>query len=144
VLLATVHELQRAAQGGDLARTLIGKHLCLLRAAPADNAAALFRHAARELGAQVTDVDPQRLALATDSDVARCGRMLGRLYDAVECEGMAPALVDRLRASAGVPVYDGLALDPRLMTLVAGGLQDMTPEDQRLLLLQALLVSALA
>jgi ornithine carbamoyltransferase len=143
-LLHALDALHRAAQGGALPRTLQGKHLCLLGATRVANAALVFRDAGRELGAQVTELDPERLALVSDHDVARCGRMLGRLYDAVDCEGLAPALVDRLRASAGVPVYDGLALDMRLVACLSGDLAAATPEEQHRRVVQAVLVSALA
>ena len=142
-LVLTVRELQRAAQAGSVPRTLQGKHLCLLGSASGANPAGAFRDAARELGAQVTELDPARLALASDADVARCGRMLGRLYDAVECEGLATALVEGLRASAGVPVYDGLASDTQLMTRLSRQLDDAPPEEQHRRVLQAVLISAL-
>jgi ornithine carbamoyltransferase len=35
--------------------------------------------------------------------------MLGRLYDGIECQGLARALVEVVRREAGVPVYDDLA-----------------------------------
>ena len=143
MLLATVGALQRAAQGGALPRALHGKHLCVLGRLPDGAGAAAFRDAARELGAQVTALDPERLALASDHDVVRCGRMLGMLYDAVECEGVPSALVDGLRASAGVPVYDGLALDAHPTACLRETVRGASPDEQRRRVLQAVLVAAI-
>ena len=142
-LHATLRELQRAAQVGTLARSLRGKHVCLLGSAPDNADAASFREAAQELGAQVTALDAARLVLSSETDVARCGRMLGRLYDAVECEGLEPGLVDGLRESAGVPVYDGLALDRALVARLYAGIAEAPSAEQRRRALQAVLVSAL-
>ncbi|HEY1090595.1 MAG TPA: ornithine carbamoyltransferase, partial [Burkholderiaceae bacterium] len=35
--------------------------------------------------------------------------LLSRLYDAVECQGMERAVVDRLALAARIPIYPGLA-----------------------------------
>ncbi|WP_051244118.1 hypothetical protein [Azohydromonas australica] len=35
-------------------------------------------------------------------------RLLGRFYDALDCEGLPADLVHRLRRNCGVPVYEGL------------------------------------
>jgi hypothetical protein len=145
VLLATVRELQRAADGAGLTAALRGKHLCLLGTTAEGSGAATFRDAARELGAQVTAIDLTRLALASDADVARCGRMLGQLYDGVGCEGLPSSLVDRLRACAGVPVYDRLTLDACVVARLTADLDldGATPDEQWRRVLQAVLVLAL-
>jgi ornithine carbamoyltransferase len=46
--------------------------------------------------------------------------MLGRLYDAVECQGMPRDLMQKIKAQAGVPVFFRLAsADHRTAVLVA-------------------------
>jgi ornithine carbamoyltransferase len=70
--------------------------------------------------------------------------MLGKLYDAVECQGMAPTLVRQVRDGAGVPVYDGIA-SPRHPTAQLahqlGG--DTSDADNRRFVLQAVLLNSL-
>ncbi|WP_377155244.1 hypothetical protein ACFJIX_24465 [Roseateles sp. UC29_93] len=67
--------------------------------------AMLFQQAARELGAQVTVLDPTRVIEdgAALEDVAR---LLGRLYGAIACDGLPPAVLRRLATAAVVPVVD--------------------------------------
>ena len=50
--------------------------------------------------------------------------MLGRLYDAVECQGLDSALVQQMADVAGIAVYDGLASDERLISRLAAQLGD--------------------
>lgn len=71
--------------------------------------------------------------------------MLGRLYDGVECQGLAPALVEAVGREAGVPVYDGLASAAHPTARLAGllGAEDM-PGKLRRLVLQTVLLSTLA
>ena len=107
--------------------------------------AALFRRAAVELGAHVAHIRPSLTELSTPQDVQHTARMLGRLYDAVECQGMAPDLVHQMGIDAGVPVYDGIA-SPRHPTAKLDGLLggDSSPLDKRRFVLQAVLLSTVA
>jgi ornithine carbamoyltransferase len=70
--------------------------------------------------------------------------MLGRLYDAVECQGMDSALVGQVGRDAGVPVYDSIAAlthpTAKLAELLDG---DASPEDRRCVVLQAVLLNTL-
>lgn len=96
-------------------------------------AATLFREAAEDLGAQVTVLDPSRIT----GDVAMdgVGRLLGRLYGAIECQGLAPGLVRQLADATSVPVFDGLA---------AAAAPQAGPERDRLLrTVQSALLAAL-
>ena len=69
-------------------------------------------------------------------------RMLGRLYDAVECQGMAADLVHRLGADAGVPVYDAIASQRHPTAKLDGLLGGDSPAlDKRRFVLQAVLLS---
>src|SRR5689334_14969258 len=103
-LLDTARLLQRAAQAGATQPMLRGKKLGLLRATEDSIDARYFCSAAEELGAHVAQI---RSAFAPDSapsEVQVTARMLGRLYDAVECQGLPPLLVDQLADAAGIPV----------------------------------------
>jgi ornithine carbamoyltransferase len=143
-LLARARLLQQAQLSPEgLPRLLQGRRLGLLCAGPAEAAAPqaeLFQRAAEALGAQVVRLQPA-LDLEHVEDI---GRMLGRLYDAVECQGLAPAMVLALARAAGVPVFDALAgphsAGARLVSLLAG---PGAAEDKRRWLLQAALVEGL-
>jgi ornithine carbamoyltransferase len=144
-LLTHARALQRAAQSGTIQPLLKGKRLGVLCVAANDHDAALFHVAAAELGARVTQVQPSLTDASTPMEIARTARMLGRLYDAVECQGLPPALVGRIRDDAGVPVYDGIASRDHPVARLAEQLDAGAPaDDNRRFVLQALLLSTLA
>jgi ornithine carbamoyltransferase len=143
-LLARARELQGAALAGTTERVLRGKNLGMLYEAADDADAALFRRAASALGAQVARLQPSLSEGSTPQEVRHTARVLGRLYDAVDCVGMAPELVRRIGADAGVPVFEGIASarhpTAELVSLLGG---DMAIEDKRCVVIQAVLLSAL-
>lgn len=107
-VLETARRLKQARLGGQAVAPLRGCNLALLNdAAPSDGAGSL-RQAAIELGAQVSHLRPSDARIAPDSADEATARMLGRLYDAIDCEAMAPELVARVAQGAGVPVFNGL------------------------------------
>ena len=143
-VLDSARALQRAAQAGKTQPSLRGKNLGLL--CEADNGdAALFRRAAVELGANVARIRPSLSGLSTPQDVQNTARMLGRLYDAVECQGLAPALVQQVASDAGVPIYAGIASQEHPTAKLAELLGDDTsPADNRRYVLQAVLLSTIS
>ena len=143
-VLATAADLQRAASKDAMPSLLAGKHLCVLGPATDGRDAHAFVDAARELGAQVTTLNPDQLALRTPADVARCAGVLGRLYDAVECQGVSAELVHDLGEAADIPVYDALAGDTHHTAALADRLDGATPPAiRRRRVLQAMLVASL-
>ncbi len=144
-VLTNARTLQRAAEAGETQPLLRGKNLGLLCEADGDGEAALFRRAAVELGAHVAHIRPSLSELSTPQEVQHTARMLGRLYDAVECQGMAPALVRQVGNEAGVPVYDGIASQDHPTAKLAELLgSDTSPADNRRFVLQAVLLSTIA
>jgi ornithine carbamoyltransferase len=144
-LLAEAQLLQRAAQAGAVRTLLRGKNLGLLCAAGvADNDdAALFRRAATELGARVAYIRPSLSERSALPEFQAAARMLGRLYDAVECQCMPKDLVQRLRLHVDVPVFDGLASPSHPIAHVAELLDaETTLDDKRRFVLQAALLCA--
>src|SRR5256885_17051908 len=111
-VLASARSLQRAAQAGATQPLLRGKNLGLLCEANDANAD-LFRRAASELGAHVAHIRPSLSDLSTPKEVQHTARMLGKLYDAVECQGMAPGLVRQVGDVAGGPGYRARPSPPR-------------------------------
>jgi ornithine carbamoyltransferase len=145
VLLTVAHSLQRNAQTGSVQRGLRGKMLGLMCADGAEAAAVLFRSAAMELGAHVAPIRPSLSAASTAQEVEHTAFMLGRLYDAVECQGQPAALVQQLALHAGVAVYDGLACAGHSTAALAEQLpHDMPLPDRRRFVVQAVLLATVA
>jgi ornithine carbamoyltransferase len=140
-LLDHARGLRRAAAAGRVQMLLRGKNLGLLCADDTQAQALLFRQAASELGAHVAHIGMSLSEHSGAQEVAHTARMLGRLYDAVECQGLDSALVQQMAAVAGIAVYDGLACNERLISRLASELGDeaVAGENQRFVL-QALLV----
>jgi ornithine carbamoyltransferase len=116
-LLDTARSLKHShATGGDT-RLLRGKNVALL--SDVDPAAHPFDAAAAALGARVSRIAPSASRLGTDADVQATARLLGRLYDAIECEGLEPALVEAIERHAGVPVFNGLSAPDHPMRVLA-------------------------
>lgn len=123
-LLDSACRLQRAAQAGALQPLLRGKKLGLLRANEETSDAQGFCAAAVELGAHVAVIRSAFTPQSQPNEVLDTARLLGRLYDAVECQGLAALLVQQLAGAASIPVYDGLAtashVSAELALLLAG------------------------
>ena len=120
---------------------LCDKHLALLCAGVPGEAVALFTRAASALGARVAVLSAD-LAAPDPRDDAKVARLLSRLYDAIECQGLPAARVARIGRLAGLPAYCGLAGagHPTAALVPLLGL----PADQaRELLVQAALVATL-
>lgn len=144
-LLCRARQLQRAALEGNTPRLLRGKNLGLLCETQPDEAQALFRRAAEELGARVAVMRSGMSLVESPEDVQHTARMLGRLYEAVECQGLDPALVECIAQHAGIPVFDGAATKDHPADRLAELLGDRTPlADNRRFMLQALLLEAIA
>ena len=152
VVLEHARALQVAASAGHsqvtLRAALRGRKfglMCEVDHHDDDSDAALFRRAASELGAHVAHIRPSLTELSTPEDVQHTARMLGRLYDAVECQGMAADLVHQMGTDAGVPIYNGVASrqhpTAKLVDLLSG---DSSALDKRRFVLQAVLLSTVA
>ena len=140
-LLDQARSLQRAATAGRVQPLLRGKNLGLLCADDHQPQALLFRQAASELGAHVAHIGMSLSEHSATQEVAHTARMLGRLYDAVECQGLSSALVQQMADEAGIAVYDCLACNEGLISRLAGQLgNDVAAGDNRRFVLQALLL----
>jgi ornithine carbamoyltransferase len=143
-LIASAQELKRAALAGKTRPLLRGKNIGLLCEGRERGDAELFHLAATELGARVACIEPKLSTLPTGKDVQVTVRVLSRLYDAIECEGLSDELLQQVRAEADVPVYDGIGCanhpTAALAASLSGGVADT---DNRRYVLQALLVSTI-
>jgi len=89
---------------------LQGRRLGLMSIHPEGEDAQLFEQAARGLGAHVSLIPtPTEQRDANAGQLADIGRMLGRLYDTVECQGLSPEIVKRLAEAGNLPMYSGLS-----------------------------------
>ena len=140
-LLEQARSLQRASAAGRVQPLLRGKNLGLLCADDTQAQALLFRQAASELGAHVAHIGMSLSECSAAQEVTHTARMLGRLYDAVECQGLPTAMVQQMAEVAGIAVYDGLASNERLISRLAAQLGDeASAGDNRRFVLQALLL----
>jgi len=144
-LLDTARLLQRAAQVGGPRPMLRGKKLGLLHGTEDSSDVRHFCSAAHELGAHVAQIRSAFTPDSTPSEVQDTARMLGRLYDAVECQGLPPALVEQLADAAGIPVYDGLASPSHASADLARQLAGDEPlADKRRYVVQAMLLATIS
>lgn len=147
LLAEHARSLMRAADAGATQPLLRGRRFGVLCGADdvGNDDVALFNRASVELGAQVAYVRPQLTELSEPQEVKRTAHILGRLYDALMCPGLAPAFVHRLSTDAGIPLYDGLASPSHPVAKVADMLgRAHLMADNRRFALQALLLATVA
>jgi ornithine carbamoyltransferase len=133
--------LKCAARSGGGERPLRGKHLGLICDRPNSLDADLFRRVASRLGAHVTCLQPGVAGAHDAQQVASTARLLGRLYDAVECQGLPAETIDEIRSAAGIPVLDGVARESKFVAQCAATIDHKTGDtDGRFYLLQAALL----
>lgn len=133
----------RGLRSGAGRSALRGRNLGLLCDESDDIDAALLRCAAAALGAQLTPLRPNLSASSLD-EVRHTARVLGRLYDALDCVGMAPALVRQIGVEAGVPVFESIASRRHPIARLADRIDDAPADDERrCLLIQAVLLHSL-
>jgi ornithine carbamoyltransferase len=143
-LLEQAGALRRAFVDGRPMQLLRGRYIGLLCADAGAPQARLFCQAAGDLGAKVAHIPADMLAASAERELASTARMLARLYDAVECQGLAPGFAQRLAAVAGPMVCDDLATDPELIDRLVVQLGERpTSSDDRRFVVQAVLLHRL-
>lgn len=145
LLLVPARTLREASRSGAVQPLLRGKKLGVLSATADGDDAVRFHDAAAELGAHVAHVRANLTEASSDPEIEHTGRVLGRLYDAIECQGMSAALVAKIGRAAGVPVFHGLACPSHSTAALADLLNGDGPAaDNRRFVLQAALLASLA
>jgi ornithine carbamoyltransferase len=147
-LLQTARRLRRATREGRGDLPLRGRHVAIACNADGCAESRALEQAARGLGARVSHIGLD--ALGGAGDHAALARMLGNLYDAVDCCALPPARALELQRLAGVPVFDGLGgRDHRVRELLpaldeAEEPEAPTPDPDKLTsLLQAVLLETM-
>jgi ornithine carbamoyltransferase len=153
-IVDSAQALLLACGQGPITSALKGKQLGLmcandavgdaLKANSESSDADAFRWAATRLGAHVARIRPRLSAHSSATELHRLALMLGRLYDAVECQGMPLDLVQKIKAQAGVPVFFNLASADHPTAALVDQLQGGTStHDKRVCVLQASLLRSL-
>jgi ornithine carbamoyltransferase len=73
------------------------------------DAALAFERAVTGLGGTATVLDADEWRTRTAYGVQEAAKMLGRLYDAIDCCDLPPSLVEQIETHVHVPVFNGLA-----------------------------------
>ncbi|MCW5666722.1 MAG: hypothetical protein KIT35_23055 [Piscinibacter sp.] len=87
---------------------LRGRNLALLCDGEPDEAARALQRAAGELGAQVATLRASDTCPDGHTVDQATVRLLGRLYDAIDCHGLGEPQVEIIAREAGIPVFNGL------------------------------------
>jgi ornithine carbamoyltransferase len=106
-LLNTAATLDRARKPNHGWRPLRGHHLAVLCNC-ADGTTLSFQRAVFELGGTATRLDANDWLSSAVQRVPDAARMLGRLYQAIDCCDLPLSLVEQIEAHSGVPVFNGV------------------------------------
>ncbi len=133
----------RASLEAGTAAPLRGRHVAIAAERHDTPSAQLFERAASSLGARVSHIGPDALALDPQRQETAT-RILGSLYDAIDFIPLPPERAESLRDAAGVPIFADLGGErsPLLALLTTqGGAAER--EAELLALVQAVLVDAM-
>lgn len=100
--------LKQAKYDGTEEQMLQRKNVALLFEKTSTRTRAAFEVAAYDQGAHVTFFDPSGSQMGHKESIADTGRVIGRMYDAIQYRGKYQSDIEELAATAGVPVYNGL------------------------------------
>src|SRR4051794_18392305 len=101
-------DLKTAKREGREEQRLAGKEIALIFEKDSTRTRCAFEVAACDQGAPVTFSGPSGWWMGLKEAGKGTGRVLGRMYDAVEYRGFGEKIGDELAQWAGVPVYNGL------------------------------------
>lgn len=116
-LLTTAAMLKHARQRDDTWGPLRGRHVALLCSASSDVAPA-FQRAVAELGGTASLLNADEWRLRAADRIPDAARLLGRLYDAIDCCDLPTEVVEQIEAHSGVPVFNGLAKSDHPLSLL--------------------------
>ncbi|GAA4040903.1 ornithine carbamoyltransferase [Streptomyces shaanxiensis] len=110
-LVELAAELKAAKKAGDETQYLRGRNIALVFEKTSTRTRCAFEVAAADQGASTTYLDPSGSQIGHKESVKDTGRVLGRMFDAIEYRGDSQRNVEELAEYAGVPVYNGLTDD---------------------------------
>ena len=118
-VLDAARHLRDARPAGGRFGPLRGKNLALLYEPRWAAGADAVRRAAADLGAQVVQLSLTSTQFTANDRMRDTARILGRLYDAIDCAALAEGLLNEIERDAGVPVFNGLATSEHPSQLLA-------------------------
>lgn len=107
-LIDLAAELKSAKRAGTEERHLSGRSIALIFEKSSTRTRCAFEVAAYDQGAHVTYLDPSTSQIGHKESAADTGRVLARMFDAIQFRGKAQATVEELAEHSNVPVYNGL------------------------------------
>jgi ornithine carbamoyltransferase len=107
-LLDLSRDLKRAKYTGTEIPRIRGKNVALIFEKTSTRTRCAFEVAAYDQGGHVTYLDPSSSQIGHKESAADTGRVLSRMFDAIEFRGKAQATVEELAEYSDVPVYNGL------------------------------------
>ncbi|TDC72787.1 ornithine carbamoyltransferase [Streptomyces hainanensis] len=110
-LLDLAAQLKAARREGTEERRLTGRRIALIFEKSSTRTRCAFEVAAFDQGAHTTYLDPSGSHIGYKESPKDTGRVLGRMFDAIQYRGSAQRTVEELAEHAGVPVYNGLTDD---------------------------------
>jgi ornithine carbamoyltransferase len=117
VLLHTAAMVKNAKKADPGWSPLRGRYLALL-CRPGNEAALGFQRAVTELGAAASLLNAEEWRQRAGERVPDAARLLGRLYDAIDCCDLPPEIVEQIELHSGVPVFNGLATADHPLTML--------------------------
>lgn len=115
-LIATARQLRQTAS----TRPLRGRNLALLRP-DVHGEPSRLQHAAEEIGARVAVLKFSRPSSTSEGsdEIGRVARLLGRMYDGIDCYDLQSSVQRLIELHAGIPVFAGLELDSHPARVIA-------------------------
>ena len=101
-------ELKAEKREGRERRRLTGRNVALLFEKTSTRTRCAFEVGAHDQGASTTYLDPAGSHIGHKESVEDTGRVLGRMFDAIQYRGSAQSVVEELAVASDVPVYNGL------------------------------------
>lgn len=117
-LLNTAALIKQTRRSADGWRPLSGHHVALL----CNHGSALvphFQHAVTELGGAAALLSADEWRARAGNHIPEAARLLGRLYDAIDCCDLPTDVVEQIEANSGVPVFNGLTRSDHPMALLS-------------------------
>ncbi|OOG65737.1 hypothetical protein B0E45_26755 [Sinorhizobium sp. A49] len=108
-LVQLAGDLKVAKRCGSERQQLFQKSLAFLHGRELPFLRAAFELAAHDQGAHVICIGPEQYAKAAPGEIRQMAGMLGRIFDAIECCGLADDVMAALAERAGIPVYNALS-----------------------------------
>jgi ornithine carbamoyltransferase len=100
--------VRKEKRSGVREQRLAGKNIALISARTSIRTRSAFEVAAHDEGAHVTYIGPDEFQLGCNESPKDTARMLGRLFDGIECRGFSQESIEILGVHAGIPVWSGL------------------------------------